>query len=479
MKTTDASGSGPQTPDPGPSSAPPWQRRLWLAACLLTLVLFSAFSLAWAVRHAVLDGPRLSPGQKQALIGLATFPWMVGQSLQQLRSSLANRPDALLLRRSDVEHPAWSRRFPAPEDPGYLLLSTVDASAAASIVKLVRIADGQELARWTPHWPQLYTRLSSKPFAVVGDPAAARAIHPLLLPDGDIVFNTTHGLVRLPACGDTPRWVLDEHIHHSVELADDGTLWVPGVATDGLASNPWLQAQVQDDALVQVSQDGRVLRRISVIGLLRRHGLQAMAVGQWGGVPRSDPIHLNQITPALTDGQHWKRGDLLVSMRNTSTVLLYRPSSDEILWHRSGPWLNQHDARFVGSDRISVFDNHAVVAAPPEPRAFLQDSDRSRIFLVNLAKGTLEQPYARALEQVRLRSPSQGRSLVLDNGDVFVEDTPNGRLMRLSRDAQVWAWVNDYDSEHIGLLNWSRYLQPAEVQAALAALAQRHCKVGR
>ena len=44
-----------------------------------------------------------------------------------------------------------------------------------------------------------------------------------------------------------------------------------------------------------------------------------------------DPLHLNDIEPVLYDGNYMKKGDLLLSVRNISLIILYRPSNNKIL----------------------------------------------------------------------------------------------------------------------------------------------------
>ena len=45
-----------------------------------------------------------------------------------------------------------------------------------------------------------------------------------------------------------------------------------------------------------------------------------------------DPIHLNDIQPINVDGEFWSKGDVFLSIRNQSMVLLYRPSTNKIIW---------------------------------------------------------------------------------------------------------------------------------------------------
>jgi hypothetical protein len=41
----------------------------------------------------------------------------------------------------------WVHKFPAPDDDGYLLLSSLSKEENQSIVQLIRIADGEVIAK--------------------------------------------------------------------------------------------------------------------------------------------------------------------------------------------------------------------------------------------------------------------------------------------------------------------------------------------
>ena len=43
-------------------------------------------------------------------------------------------------------------------------------------------------------------------------------------------------------------------------------------------------------------------------------------------------------------------------------LVLYRPSNNKIIWYKSGPWLNQHDASFMKNGNILLFDNNIISA---------------------------------------------------------------------------------------------------------------------
>ena len=68
-----------------------------------------------------------------------------------------------------------------------------------------------------------------------------------------------------------------------------------------------------------------------------------------------NPFHLNDIQPVLTDGSFWKKGDLFLSLRNLSMIMLYRPSTNKVLWHQQGPWIYQHDVDIMSENDLSIF----------------------------------------------------------------------------------------------------------------------------
>ena len=58
-----------------------------------------------------------------------------------------------------------------------------------------------------------------------------------------------------------------------------------------------------------------------------------------------------------------------------------------------------------------------------------------------------------------VKTPTQGLHKILDNGDVFIEDTDNFRLIRLSNKNKRWEYFNYLGDNKIGSIHWSRYLK--------------------
>jgi hypothetical protein len=441
-----------------------------VSALLLGLIVIVVLT-AWSVRHFSLGGNRLNGPLQRALLTAASLPPLIGEFGDELRARIVGRPIGLLLDVQDDDH-AVSQGFPAPSDDGYLLFSGLVPGTQRAQIELIRIRDGAVLARWKPDWPGILSGVSDKGWWPRPSQYRAMAVHPLLTADGDVVFNVGSALVRLSSCTPTPVWILDEPMHHSNEADGVGGSWTPSLSNEGLSDLPWLQARVRDDALAQVTGDGRLTRRISVMRILRENDQRALVFAAFGGHVNDDPMHVNQISVAPYATRYWDKGDLLVSVRNLSLVFLYRPSTGRIIWQQMGPWLNQHDAEFVDNHRISVFDNHVVAVGSQH---FMAPGDINRVFVYDFDTDALLQPWAPLLAVARPRTVTEGRARVLPDGGLFIEETNSGRFLRFGRDGLLWSFVNEQEDGRRGAVAWSRYLTPAEADGPLEALRLRNC----
>ena len=178
-------------------------------------------------------------------------------------------------------------------------------------------------------------------FPIIEHASRFQPENPYLMPDGGLVFIDNQGpLVRIDVCSNI-EWIADGHFHHSLERDLDGSFIVAGVGW-----NSDIQPDVfRDDEVVRISVDGQVMERHSVARIMLDGGYNGLFF--IGDPAYKDPIHLNDIEVAFTTTANWQRGDWLLSARNLNTVLIYRPSTQEIIWLQTGPWLKQHDPDFL------------------------------------------------------------------------------------------------------------------------------------
>ena len=337
--------------------------------------------------------------------------------------------------------------LPDEVEPGLLLVST--AQSDEMLVKVMD-RDANVVHSWTPDfdevWPEGYRDFP---------PRVATADHVFgleLLPDASIVANfAQQSTFRMDVCGNVV-WRLPNLGHHSVGLDPDGTLWVPAenyIPADGEVDIPNATPPFHDWTITNLSLDGELLRSYSVADILRDNGLESLLylTSPNRGAPQItyDPLHLNSVK-ALPEGVRsrlFDPGDLVVSLRNISTLLVLDGDTMEVKWHTTGPFFRQHDPIFLPGDRISVFDNR--------PVANDDDSQESQIMEVNARTGEAtvvlggdgpgEEPFY---------SEILGDHEYLSNGNVLV--TPgDGRVLEYTPDGRLaWWWQNLLDNQTKG-----------------------------
>jgi outer membrane protein assembly factor BamB len=258
---------------------------------------------------------------------------------------------------------------------------------------------------------------------------------------------------------------MDYHYHHSIELSPTAnSIWIPSVTDLFATDNPILKDKLRDDSLAEVSLNGQPLQNLSFSKILAENNMTGPMLGSTGNTPNLDPIHLNQITPALSNGPYWHRGDLLISARHTSTVYLYRPTTGKIIWYQQGPWLNQHSAHFVNDHEIAVYGNDIYAGKMSSPFIYLEG--HNQIYLYDFKKAQANKLQSDALSRAKPMTITEGRLRVLKDKSVFIEETNNGRLLKLNPSGQLmWSYINTYDKDHLGTVSWSRYLTREELHA--------------
>lgn len=427
------------------------------------------------------------------LVVMVWFGWRVktpqkkGQA-HQIALAIAGIPDTLrqLLRNGDPLsrfRPYFGGKYkPRPAgfvvnhaqpfvDPGYVLLTAFDAAHRRAEVQLLRLSDGTILHRYVPDIATLNGR-SHFVSALVDlkrekDASRNLMMHPLLLPDGGLVIHDGTPLAKIDACGQV-QWVVDGIFHHSLELGPEGHLWA--AYRYPRSPMPHVAPTFNDEAVAEVTTDGRLLRLIRVADILDSNGLGYL----WQHRAYSDdPFHLNDIQPVFTDGPYWQRGDLLLSLRAMSMLLLYRPSTGKVLWWRMQPWSAQHDVNVLDDHRISVFDNNWVFAAPEGEVA----AEGNEILVYDFRTDQTQAVLADGIRTSHFSTRAQGRATPLPNGDYMLEATERGRLLRMAPDGTVrWNYISADAQQRRYQLRWSRYLDPVDNQAAVHAAEEATCK---
>lgn len=439
---------------------------LWvvLALALLSCLLLIGFGAS------VLDGER-ETGRfgviSEAALTVAEIPDTARQMLKGQSPLVIYNSD-----RYEAKPTGWSFPSGPIENPkGYLLLSRYDGTEKHNKVQLISMPDMRVVYDW-PLNPDDFlsgvTRVSRYSDHSNWDRAHFREIHPWVASNGDLIIKDHFSpLFRVDACGNTV-WMIDKQVfHHSTQADAEGNLWIPSLSEHHSLKR--VKRSYWEDDIAQVSPAGKILRSRSVTQILMRHGY-----ANWlftNGMYNDDPTHLNDIQPTLTDGPYWKKGDLFLSLRNISTIMLYRPSTDEIIWMKRGPWLSQHDVDVLDDHRISIYDN---AAQDRGTGGFVEGA--SQIMIYDFATGKVTTPLKQVMEYNKIRTLAGGLFTQLPDGSMMLEDVSDARFLIVRPDGRVAAeYVNrarDGDIYHLG---WSRYIDKAKGDVILDNLRKVRC----
>ena len=366
-----------------------------------------------------------------------------------------------------------------PDDRNLILLSGFFEDG--NELRLIR-RDGSVVRRW----PVSYKTLFPVPSVMHNTPATDWNvdIHGALIePDGSVVFNFEYqGLVKLDRCGRT-LWTLRHPTHHSVELAEDGTYWVPGrrIVKKGKSAFPPFTTPYQEDLILNVSRKGEILSELSLPALLCADELESVLTA---GLRPSDQVgagfelvHLNKITVLGTDMAksfpEFAAGDLILSMRRLNLVLVCDPMTREVKWWQIGPWLRQHDPEFNPDGTLTIFNNNVYcdldwrpVGSQPSDASSLNGSAPNTSFRSNILRVN---PTTREIHVAFGERPGQemltyirGKHEVTADGGFLITEFEAGRVIESDADGKiVWEYINRYDEKSIAEVTEAR-IYPAE-----------------
>lgn len=442
---------------------------LWLVGLLVTVMLGLTVLFGAVVRNQLLGHDKFGAAGVVAL-KVAEIP----STIRKMRRQKL-RLHAVQMGKRFAGHSGWE--FPNPSRvaglDGYLLLSRVDGDISRQIVELVDLSDFEILHRWEPDAESLFAGLETC-LHCVDDLAnwTFRTIHPLAFENGDILVKN-HGspLARIDACG-KPVWINPDMFHHATELDENGDIWSRGYIWGPGRERPADRGKdYYNDTIIHATADGRTVAQYDVTDILMQNGYGYLLVGM-NAVYHKDPLHPNDVEPVLSDGTYWKTGDVFVSLRNKSTVFLFRPSTGKILWLKTGPWAVQHDVDILGDGRIAIFDNGFnpdVMKRPPDVA--------NQVMVYDFATQTVTSPYKDTLARLEIRTATEGLKDFIPGGYLMVEETNFGRLAIIGPDGELAAqYVNSSSDGTNYLLNWSRYVPKVLGDKIASAVASAACR---
>jgi len=285
--------------------------------------------------------------------------------------------------------------------------------------------DGEVLHRWQYDYNSAFPE-HSRPVISPGL-RYWRRVH-LLEGGGLLAIFEGQGIIRIDRESNLV-WASSEGAHHDLEVLPDGRILV---LTRSLTTKPELSADqlVLEDFVTEMSQDGEVLARHSVLDAVLRSPWSVVMRMTWR---KGDILHTNTLellddrvqskVPAFSPGR------VLLTIPHIESIAVMDLSTDEIVWLQVGPWRFPHQATVLDSGRLMVFDNRG-------------HRGHSKVIELDPASGQIGWGYY-GDEGNGFYTWACGSNQRLANGNTLITETDPGRVFEITPEGdRVWEYVN-------------------------------------
>ncbi len=341
-----------------------------------------------------------------------------------------------------------------------LLVSRFNPKKNRSIVEIIDLNTFEVLHSYEPDITKInsYTDTSREEFKnllINNSPERYYIWNPLIDENGNLYFNSYSPFVKIDFCSEII-WVNDEdNFHHSSNFDNDKNIWVPSSIFPFQVDKKYVGENFlyfKDDGISKISTDGKIILQKSVSQILIENGYKHLLFGHQEF--KSDPIHLNDIQPVLKDTKYFKKGDLFLSLRNLSFIILYRPSNNTIIKIISGPFSNQHDVDIINDKQISIFNNNTINGKNDR---FVEMSNQ--VVIYDFETNDFSYKFKDQLENLKAKTISDGLSEILEDGSLFIDLRNEGRLLMIDSSGDLeWEYFNLYDKKSYDIW-WSRIIK--------------------
>jgi hypothetical protein len=343
----------------------------------------------------------------------------------------------------------------------YLLVSTFNKNG--SLINLYSLKQKKIVHTWIPPLDDI--RKNSPDFIDgLNVTKFYRSQHPVLFENGDLAFSSGGGpLVKIDKCSKLV-WAINEFFHHSNVLYENKIFST--ITEDYYQPNVYL-----NDAISIIDPEkGKIIENIKIHEILSNFLAENLTILLGVGEFEKDLYHLNSVYPIKETDKFFKKDDLVVSLRNISTILVYRLSEKKIIWMKTGPWINNHDARYLGDGLFSIFSNNNVRGLEPNDFLLTKQSD---IYIYDLNNDEYIKPYSKFLSDIKMRSSGLVNVLDVKNLDSVVQLNNYGKIIRLNDKKIIWTYQNYLGDNEKGNINWSKYIKKDEIN--LNFLNDKNC----
>ena len=420
---------------------------LWVVGILLLIFFVSIIFIAGVLRDAYLSKNKSPELLRNFFVGLSEIPKNVYRVSRHFLKD-TNKPPVL----TRHEKKDKLKNFSNFKRNALLVLPRYDHHLSRSVVEIIDLYDFKVLHTYKHDIDEMNKQVQNiKEFPRINidnAPIRFRYMHPVILKDGSLISDSSGPLFKIDLCSNL-LWINDEEVfHHSKELNHENDIWSVGYLnpTSRLMKNIIFK-DVNDDAIIKINTDGKIIYKKSVNEILieNKKGDMVNRLGL-----NNDPIHINDIEPALFNSKYWNKGDVFISSRFLSAIIHFRPSTNEVINFLTGPFSQQHDVDIISDKEISIFNNNN----------FISHEEYSEIIIYNFEKKEYRKMFNDQLIKENFKTYSEGLSHIFEDGSLIVEEQNHGRLILFNKEGyKEWEFVNKDINGDIGITHWIRVIE--------------------
>ena len=300
-----------------------------------------------------------------------------------------------------------------------------------------------------------------------------RLVNPYVLPNKDLIYFFTDrtGLRRIDSLGNI-KWKQDKYLaHHSLNIDSAGNFWVcskkpPKNSTSGTYKIDGRKVFYADDMISLIdAEDGKILFHKSITNILKANHLENYLLQANTAM---DPIHLNDIQPALKTTKYYNEGDVFLSIKQSSILVHYRPKTNKVIKIIEGPFSAQHDIDFYNDSTLSIFNNNSYPQwtkqskAKPEKKEKLANAGNfySNIVQYDLSSGEFSFIGEKVFRKNKIFTSTEGLHEFINDSTYFIEEQNVGNYWIIRNNEVIYHDVFRSSEEgHCHLPNWARIIE--------------------
>ena len=342
-------------------------------------------------------------------------------------------------------------------DTKYIILPRYDYNIGQSVIELIEIPTNKVLHKWIIDYESFFSKEEVKKNTYLKTKRFL-PYHPYLTEQGNLIFNGTPSqLLKVDPCGKIIAKTKNFLFHHSINKDHENLLLVPSSEYVRLKEE---NSSYEENYINYLNENLDLKKKISLTKIFKDNNYDSIVFGM--SKMSGDPFHLNDIEPIKSDGDYWNKGDLLLSLRNLSLIILYRPSSNKILKVIRGPFFQQHDVDIISDGKIALFNNNSKVY-----KLKRSDKRNSNVIIYDFKTSKFQNYLDDELKLINFKTNESGNMHIFPDNSVILESSFQGTLLYFDNKKILrWSFENRYKDKSY-YLSWFRVVSKDKIKILL------------